>query len=99
MGSWGRGAGWISSRWSTGCGAAAGLGRSTISRRRARSAPMRAARRGPRARGPAAAILEEARRLEGAGVRELILIAQDTTDYGHDLGMRDGLAQLLEALV
>jgi len=48
---------------------------------------------------PTAAILEEAHRLEGAGVRELILIAQDTTDYGHDLGVKDGLAQLLEALV
>jgi ribosomal protein S12 methylthiotransferase len=33
---------------------------------------------------PAALILDEARRLEAAGVRELILIAQDTTDYGHD---------------
>jgi ribosomal protein S12 methylthiotransferase len=32
------------------------------------------------------------------GVRELILIAQDTTDYGHDLGMKDGLAILLEQL-
>ena len=32
------------------------------------------------------------------GVRELILIAQDTTDYGHDLGMKDGLAILLENL-
>jgi ribosomal protein S12 methylthiotransferase len=32
------------------------------------------------------------------GVRELILIAQDTTDYGHDLGMKDGLAVLLEQL-
>jgi ribosomal protein S12 methylthiotransferase len=32
-------------------------------------------------------------------VREIILIAQDTTDYGHDLGMKDGLAQLLEQLV
>jgi ribosomal protein S12 methylthiotransferase len=33
------------------------------------------------------------------GVQEINLIAQDTTDYGHDLGMRDGLAQLLESLV
>lgn len=48
---------------------------------------------------PLAHILDEARRLEAAGVRELILIAQDTTDYGRDLGMKDGLAQLLEALV
>jgi ribosomal protein S12 methylthiotransferase len=27
-----------------------------------------------------------------------LLIAQDTTDYGHDLGMKDGLAQLLERI-
>jgi ribosomal protein S12 methylthiotransferase len=48
---------------------------------------------------PIERIYEEARRLEAHGVRELILIAQDTTDYGHDMGMRDGLAQLLEGLV
>jgi ribosomal protein S12 methylthiotransferase len=48
---------------------------------------------------PLPAILDEARRLEAAGIRELILIAQDTTDYGHDLGMKEGLSQLLEALV
>jgi ribosomal protein S12 methylthiotransferase len=47
---------------------------------------------------PVETILEEARRLRDAGVRELILIAQDTTDYGHDLGMKDGLAVLLEQL-
>jgi ribosomal protein S12 methylthiotransferase len=28
-----------------------------------------------------------------------VLIAQDTTDYGHDLSMKDGLAQLLQELV
>ena len=48
---------------------------------------------------PVETILDEARRLRDAGVRELILIAQDTTDYGHDLGMKDGLAILLERLV
>jgi ribosomal protein S12 methylthiotransferase len=48
---------------------------------------------------PIATILGEAQRLAAGGIRELILIAQDTTDYGHDLGMRDGLAQLLEQLV
>jgi ribosomal protein S12 methylthiotransferase len=48
---------------------------------------------------PAERILDEARRLRERGVRELILIAQDSTDYGHDLGMRDGLAALLEQLV
>jgi ribosomal protein S12 methylthiotransferase len=48
---------------------------------------------------PMETILAEARSLQEMGVRELILIAQDTTDYGHDLGMKDGLAQLLERLV
>lgn len=47
---------------------------------------------------PVEAILNEARQLRDAGVRELILIAQDTTDYGHDLGIKDGLAVLLERL-
>jgi len=47
---------------------------------------------------PIDVIVDEARRLRDAGVRELILIAQDTTDYGHDLGMKDGLAVLLEQI-
>ena len=47
---------------------------------------------------PVESILNEARLLHDSGVRELILIAQDTTDYGHDLGMKDGLAILLEQL-
>ena len=47
---------------------------------------------------PVETILDEARRLRDRGVRELILIAQDTTDYGHDLGIKDGLAVLLEQL-
>lgn len=47
---------------------------------------------------PIATIIAEARRLRDSGVRELILIAQDTTDYGHDLGIKDGLAVLLEQL-
>jgi ribosomal protein S12 methylthiotransferase len=48
---------------------------------------------------PMDAILHDARELQAMGVREIILIAQDTTDYGHDLGLRDGLARLLEALL
>ena len=47
---------------------------------------------------PLPVILDEARRLEAAGIRELILIAQDTTDFGHDLGVKEGLSGLLEAL-
>ncbi|HAD06378.1 MAG TPA: 30S ribosomal protein S12 methylthiotransferase RimO, partial [Anaerolineaceae bacterium] len=48
---------------------------------------------------PAETIIEEAKRLEQQGVKELILIAQDTTDYGHDLGIRDGLPVLLEGVL
>ncbi|HKY84918.1 MAG TPA: 30S ribosomal protein S12 methylthiotransferase RimO [Anaerolineales bacterium] len=48
---------------------------------------------------PLPTLVDEVRQLEQLGVREVILIAQDTTDYGHDLGMRHGLAALLEALL
>jgi ribosomal protein S12 methylthiotransferase len=47
---------------------------------------------------PVEAILAEGKALEKAGVREMILIAQDTTDYGHELGIKDGLAHLLDRL-
>ena len=47
---------------------------------------------------PMQAILADAFALQEAGVREIVLIAQDTTDYGHDLGIKDGLAKLLEKL-
>ena len=47
---------------------------------------------------PLETIVAEAQELREMGVRELILIAQDTTDYGHDLGMKEGLATLLETL-
>lgn len=43
-------------------------------------------------------ILNEAENLLRQGVREITLIGQDTTCYGEDLGLRDGLATLLEAL-
>lgn len=47
---------------------------------------------------PVDAVLDDARVLQSRGVKELNLIAQDTTDYGHDLGLKDGLAYLLESL-
>jgi ribosomal protein S12 methylthiotransferase len=43
-------------------------------------------------------IVAEAEKLIAQGVREITLIGQDTTCYGEDLGLQDGLAQLLEAL-
>lgn len=48
---------------------------------------------------PTDAIVDEAIALQNAGVREAILIAQDTTDYGHDLGIKNGLSKLLERIV
>ncbi|HET7453585.1 MAG TPA: 30S ribosomal protein S12 methylthiotransferase RimO [Thermoanaerobaculia bacterium] len=45
-------------------------------------------------------LVREARTLEAQGIRELNLVAQDTTRYGEDLGMkRGGLSRLVEALV
>ncbi len=44
-------------------------------------------------------IIAEAQRLQAMGVQEMVLISQDTTDYGNDLGMKNGLAQLLDKLV
>ena len=43
-------------------------------------------------------VVVEAARLFNQGVREINLIGQDTTAYGEDLGIKDGLAQLLSRL-
>ena len=43
-------------------------------------------------------VIAEAERLAQSGVCEITLIGQDTTCYGEDLGLRDGLAALLEKL-
>ena len=43
-------------------------------------------------------VVREAENLAAAGVREINLIGQDTTFYGEDLGLRDGLPLLLERL-
>ncbi|HET9181894.1 MAG TPA: 30S ribosomal protein S12 methylthiotransferase RimO [Candidatus Angelobacter sp.] len=43
-------------------------------------------------------VVAEAERLARTGVREITLIGQDTTCYGEDLGLKDGLALLLERL-
>ncbi|MDR2573617.1 MAG: 30S ribosomal protein S12 methylthiotransferase RimO [Desulfovibrio sp.] len=47
----------------------------------------------------AANILKEAKALLEEGVKELALVAQDSTDWGIDLGLRHGLLPLLEDLV
>ncbi len=43
-------------------------------------------------------VISEATRLFAQGVREINLIGQDTTCYGEDFGLKDGLAMLLERL-
>jgi ribosomal protein S12 methylthiotransferase len=43
-------------------------------------------------------VVREAENLAAAGAREITLIGQDTTSYGEDLGLRDGLALLLARL-
>jgi ribosomal protein S12 methylthiotransferase len=52
--------------------------------------------KGPAVSRPMEAILGEARQLAEMDIHEINLIAQDTTDYGYDLGLKDGLALLLE---
>ena len=54
--------------------------------------------RGPHRSVPMERCVEEAERLAAQGVRELIVIAQDTTYYGRDLYGRRALAELLEKL-
>lgn len=43
-------------------------------------------------------VILEAEQLVAQGVREITLVGQDTTCYGEDLGLKDGLAQLLDRL-
>jgi ribosomal protein S12 methylthiotransferase len=43
-------------------------------------------------------VIAEAQKLASQGVREITLIGQDTTCYGEDLALKDGLAQLLDSL-
>jgi len=55
--------------------------------------------KGPGVSRPAENILADARWLADRGIQEIVLIAQDTTAYGEDLGMEGGLAALLDQLV
>ena len=55
--------------------------------------------KGPAVSRPPEDVVEDARWLAEYGAQEIILIAQDTTDYGADLGMQNGLADLLDRLV
>jgi ribosomal protein S12 methylthiotransferase len=47
---------------------------------------------------PLEAIVDEANALVRAGARELVIVAQDSTDYGRDFGEPNSLPRLLSAL-
>nr|MBC7246037.1 30S ribosomal protein S12 methylthiotransferase RimO [Chloroflexota bacterium] len=55
--------------------------------------------KGPQRSKTRRAVLEEARQLVEQGVLEIILIAQDTTAYGRDLGEKDALSSLIEDML
>ena len=48
---------------------------------------------------PIEKIMDDAKALQDRGVKEIILIAQDITDYGHDLDIQDGLVKVLESII
>ncbi|HAF48913.1 MAG TPA: 30S ribosomal protein S12 methylthiotransferase RimO [Anaerolineaceae bacterium] len=48
---------------------------------------------------PVDKIVHDAKTLQDSGMKEIILIAQDITDYGHDLNMQDGITTLLENIL
>ena len=54
--------------------------------------------RGAHRSRPMTSIINEARFLASSGVREVVLISQETTRYGDDLGMNQGLSRLLKEL-
>ena len=47
---------------------------------------------------PLDAVVDEARALVAAGAKELVVVAQDSTDYGRDWGEPDSLPRLLSAI-
>ena len=55
--------------------------------------------RGKQRSRPVHSIVAEAQQLAREGVKEINLISQDTINYGVDLGLRQGLVQLLRELV
>jgi len=55
--------------------------------------------KGPYRSRPVASIAREAVELAAAGVREINLVSQDSTYFGRDRGIKDGLARLLRRLV
>ena len=55
--------------------------------------------KGPMVSRPVWDIIKDAQQLERMGIQEIILIAQDSTAYGRDIGLEDGLPFLLSSLI
>jgi len=55
--------------------------------------------KGPMVSRPVWDIIRDARQLEKMEMQEIILIAQDSTVYGRDIGLKDGLPSLLSSLI
>ncbi|RLC67143.1 MAG: 30S ribosomal protein S12 methylthiotransferase RimO, partial [Chloroflexi bacterium] len=55
--------------------------------------------KGPARSRPVADVVSDARTLVAQGVKEIVLIAQDTTAYGRDRGQNDALPDLIEAIL
>lgn len=54
--------------------------------------------RGKQVSRPLDSLIREAEGLAVSGVREIVLVAQELTGYGSDLGMKDGIIQVIDAL-
>jgi len=54
--------------------------------------------RGRQISRPISSLVTEAKQLADKGVRELVLVAQELTRYGHDIDLKDGLLRLLDEL-
>ena len=55
--------------------------------------------KGPYRSRPIPSIVEEVRGLTSIGIQEINIVSQDTTFYGRDIRLRDGLTRLLEELL
>ena len=55
--------------------------------------------KGPMVSRPVRDIIKDAQQLEKMEIQEIILIAQDSTAYGYDIGLEDGLPYLLSSLI
>lgn len=55
--------------------------------------------KGPMRSRPVESIVEEAEKLSENGVREINLVSQDSTSYGKDLNLKNGIVELLKRLM